>query len=45
LEADADGKIPEVYKFFTNKQKRETLTELFQKREEMKKTGVQVIEE
>ena len=45
VEADADGKIPEVYKFFTNKQKRETLTELFQKREEMKKTGVQVIEE
>ena len=45
VEADADGKIPEVYKFFTNKQKRETLTELFQKREAMKKTGVQVIEE
>ena len=28
LDADADGKTPEVYKFFTNKQQRETLEDL-----------------
>jgi len=28
VEADDSGKIPEVYKFFTNKQQRESLDEL-----------------
>jgi hypothetical protein len=28
LDADADGKVPEVYKFFTNKQQRESLNDL-----------------
>jgi hypothetical protein len=32
LEAGADGKIPEVYKFYTNKQKRETLDDLMKER-------------
>jgi len=33
---DGSGKAPEVFKFFTNKQKRETLTELIMKREKLK---------
>jgi hypothetical protein len=33
---DASGKTPEVYKFFTNKQKRETLTDLMTQREKLK---------
>lgn len=36
VDADASGKIPEVYKFFTNKQKRETLTDLLQENEKLK---------
>ncbi|MBS1564679.1 MAG: hypothetical protein JST39_09835 [Bacteroidetes bacterium] len=35
-EPDASGKTPEVFKFFTNKQKRETLTELITQREKLK---------
>jgi hypothetical protein len=35
-EPDASGKIPEVYKFFTNKQKRETLNDLMAQREKLK---------
>lgn len=35
-EPDASGKTPEVFKFFTNKQKRETLTELLIQREKLK---------
>ncbi len=31
VEADKDGKAPEIYKFFTNKQKREALNELIQR--------------
>jgi len=33
---DASGKTVEVFKFFTNKQKRETLTELMTQREKLK---------
>ena len=35
-EPDGSGKVPEVYKFFTNKQKRETLTDLLTQREKLK---------
>ena len=31
VEADASGKIPEVYKFFTNKQQRESLDDLMKR--------------
>lgn len=31
VDADKDGKAPEIYKFFTNKQKREALDELIQR--------------
>ena len=33
---DGSGKTPEVFKFFTNKQKRETLTDLMTQREKLK---------
>ena len=36
IEADNTGSIPEVYKFFTNKQKRETLNDLIQQRAKIK---------
>jgi hypothetical protein len=36
VEPDNSGKIPEVYKFFTNKQKRETLNDLLQENEKLK---------
>lgn len=35
--ADESGKIPDVFKFFTNKQKRETLHELDMQREKLQK--------
>lgn len=35
-EPDASGKTPEVFKFFTNKQKRETLVDLMTQREKLK---------
>lgn len=35
-EPDGSGKTPEVFKFFTNKQKRETLTDLMTQREKLK---------
>jgi hypothetical protein len=35
VEADANGKTQEVYKFFTNKQKRETLDDLLKQREKI----------
>jgi hypothetical protein len=31
VEADKDGKAPEIYKFFTAKQKRESLNELLER--------------
>jgi hypothetical protein len=36
---DASGKIPEVYKFFTNKQKRETVEDLEKQRLKLKSVG------
>jgi hypothetical protein len=36
VEADGSGKTPEVFKFFTNKQKRETLNDLLQENEKLK---------
>ena len=38
-EADGSGKIPEIYKFFTNKQKREKIEELEQQRQKLKSVG------
>ncbi len=38
-EPDGSGKIPEVYKFFTNKQKRETLDDLEKQRQKLKSVG------
>jgi hypothetical protein len=35
MEVDANGKTQEVYKFFTNKQKRETLNDLLKQREKI----------
>ena len=35
VEAGSDGKVPEVYKFFTVKQKRETLADLQAEREKL----------
>ncbi len=35
IEVDADGKAQEVYKFFTNKQKRETLDDLLEQRKKI----------
>jgi hypothetical protein len=36
VEADETGKLPEVFKFYTNRQKRETLNDLMKEREKIK---------